>query len=56
MPARARALDMELGQVINLGLMKHPTNWVIVALMIVIAAIPVHMAISYHQANLQGND
>lgn len=33
--------------VINFGLMKHPMNWVIVTLMVVIAGIAGHLALSY---------
>jgi hypothetical protein len=34
-------------KVINIGLLKHPLNWVIVVLMVLIAGIAAHFILSY---------
>jgi hypothetical protein len=41
-----------MDQVINFVLLKHPLNWVIVVMMVLIAGIAAHYVLSY--ASIQG--
>jgi hypothetical protein len=41
-----------MDKIINFGLLKHPLNWVIVVMMILIAGIAAHYILTY--ASIQG--
>jgi hypothetical protein len=38
-------------QIINWSLIKHPMNWVILLLMIVIAGITIHIVLDFYNVN-----
>lgn len=42
--------------IINWGLVKHPMNWVTIVLMLVIAGIAGHLALSYFGVESASND